>query len=762
MTLETPKGVAVSIKETKVHLLEGYAEANAGIFACGGTQDGFFCMARIFGCSVISVRDLNGISTHERPQRPPNSLKFIGFLGSTFSRFRSSLATLSRMSTRKPSIPIPAVHSSVSPDAFVERMVVRWRSFDLEVSDELRTSWRRMAEAFGYATLDGMGLAEPMGDRSNVWRALQLPTGTGKTQGTALYAAMLADKNRQAEPDQPKSGILFVTALIKEADKFAAMVNDLAGYKCAAARHSDTATSVSFDKLADYDVLAITHQAYLTALGHELDGEDYGKLSDYLKLVSGRRVLTVVDESISNLVWTALVSEQDLLLSLAGAIHEVRAEFSWLVNDVHQLRDAIGKTTELLERPTSAKQLWRNGRSTPEWNERKADIERLGRALRDVLKPLLSPHTKKASWITEHVNKTLEAYRALGDGYGLAVRKGRRFFFGTSRLMLPDEMPGPVVLDATASQQPLWGLLGAKAAVLPAVSGTRSYANLTLSVARLRGIGKTSMEECNKGFVDQALASLPRGQEQAATFLCVHKGLEAKLKAGALNKEGVQVDHWGNIDGRNDWKDCSRGVFLGLPYFPPEWPKMVKLAVHAAHHNATETDQLLIGLPDRLKVSDDELSDARIAAALVQAINRIRCRKVIDSYGNCPAAEAFVTLPPGRRGDRILSRLKLELPGVKTARWEFAPSDELSVSKAEYAEGLLAAVRDLGQGEYLLDDVTQPLALTPSQRKNLGRALSNKEHPLSRSVAELDVVFQPGRGRGNKARLIVSRHMDAD
>ena len=221
----------------------------------------------------------------------------------------------------------------------------------------------------------------------------------------------------------------------------------------------------------------------------------------------------------------------------------------------------------------------------------------------------------------------------------------------------------------------------------PAVSGTRSYANLKLNVARLQGTGKTSMEERNKDFVDQALASLPRSHEQATTFLCVHKGLEGKLKAGTLNQKGVQIDHWGNIDGRNDWKDCSRGVFLGLPYLPPEWPKMMKLAVHAAHHNATETDRLLIGLPDRLQVSDDELSDARIAAALVQAINRIRCRKVIDSYGNCPAAEAFVTLPPGQRGDRILSRLKLELPGVKTARWEFTPSDELSVPKAEYAEG---------------------------------------------------------------------------
>ena len=661
------------------------------------------------------------------------------------------------MSIRKPSTPFPVVYPpSVSPEVFVERMVDRWRSFDLEVSDELRKSWRGMAEAFGYAMLDGMKLAPALGDHGNVWRALQLPTGTGKTQGTALYAAMLADKNRHAEPGQPKSGILFVTALIKEANEFAAAVNDLAGYRCAVARHSDPKTSVSFDTIADFDVLAITHQAYLTALGHEMKGEDYGRLPDYLAFNSGRRILTIVDESISNLVWSGLVSEQDLLLSLAGATREVRTEYPWLLNDIDRLRDAIGKNADLLDQPQPARQLWRNGRRTPEWRERKADIERLRRALRDNLKPLLSPHTKKTSWITEHVNRTLETYKALGDGYGLAVKKGTSVFFGTSRLVLPDEMPGPVVLDATAFQHPIWGLLGAKAKVFPSVSGTRSYANLTLHVARLRGIGKSSMQERDKSFVDQALASLPRVREQVSIFLCTHKGLRAKLNVDALSAKGVLVDHWGNIDGRNDWKDCDRVVLLGLPYLPPEWPKLVKLAVHAARHKATEADRLTIGLPDRLQVPDAEISDAQIAAALVQGINRIRCRKVIDREGNCPVAEAFITLPPGQKGDRILSRLKSELPGVKATRWQFVPNDELSVPKAKYAEDLLAAVKALGRGDHPLDQVTQPLSLSSSQQKNLRRVLSDKAHPLSQRMAELGVVFKPGRGRGNKATLSVS------
>ena len=56
------------------------------------------------------------------------------------------------------------------------------------------------------------------------WRILQPPTGTGKTQGTCLYAALQADLNRHAETPV---GILIVTRTILQADEIAATTNAL-------------------------------------------------------------------------------------------------------------------------------------------------------------------------------------------------------------------------------------------------------------------------------------------------------------------------------------------------------------------------------------------------------------------------------------------------------------------------------------------------------------------------------------------------------
>ena len=635
-------------------------------------------------------------------------------------------------------------------------MADRWRSFDLEVTDELCMSWRGMAEAFGFAMLDGMGMADTLGDRSNVWRALQLPTGTGKTQGTALYAAMLAEKNRQAKPDQPKSGILFVTALIKEANKFVATVNGITNYPCAAARHSDATTSVSFEAIADYDVLAITHQAYLSALGHELDGADYGRLPDYLALKSGRRLLTIIDERISNLVWTGRISEQDVLLALAGATRKVREAHPWLHDDLDRLRDAIGKTDEIKDEAKKAAVLWREGRSSADWQIHKTSIRAFSAALKENLRSSPPQAFKVAKSFTGWFSHVMDTYQALGDGYGRAFERRGQLHFGTSRLILPDDMPGPVVLDATATQEPLWALLGDKVRITPAVPEVRNYSRLTLHVARIDGVGKNAMSERKPSVVGKALKSVPPMADGSDTFLCVHKVLEDKLDSEALKNDGVLVDHWGNIDGRNDWKDCGRAMLLGLSFPPQEWPMMVKLAALTATQVANEADVLTIGAPDRFAITDTEFIAARTTASIVQAINRIRCRQVIDADGNCPQAEAYVTLPIGDRGAQILERLKTELPGVKIASWGFHPDDEQSIPWQGYLEQLLKAAQALSPGDHPFAAVAQSAGLNKNHERSLKCQLGKGEGPAFEALVERGIRYRKGsKGRGNAACLTI-------
>ena len=85
------------------------------------------------------------------------------------------------------------------------------------------TLWRIMGEIFQLATV------EAASDVQSPWRILQPPTGTGKTQGTCVYAAMQAELNREAEGTLKPVGILIVTRLKEDADDIRKTINALAG-----------------------------------------------------------------------------------------------------------------------------------------------------------------------------------------------------------------------------------------------------------------------------------------------------------------------------------------------------------------------------------------------------------------------------------------------------------------------------------------------------------------------------------------------------
>ena len=76
----------------------------------------------------------------------------------------------------------------VTPEEFSAAMTRRWHSLGNTSSPKLQQLWAAMAAAFGRAVVDN----ETGNSR---WRVLEPPTGTGKTQGLSVYAALTIDKN---------------------------------------------------------------------------------------------------------------------------------------------------------------------------------------------------------------------------------------------------------------------------------------------------------------------------------------------------------------------------------------------------------------------------------------------------------------------------------------------------------------------------------------------------------------------------------------
>jgi hypothetical protein len=92
---------------------------------------------------------------------------------------------------------------------------------------------------------------------------LPLPTGSGKTQGTCLYASMQADLNAYAMDNLKPVGVVIITRLIEDADDIARQINELSGRVVAVAHH--TKNKADIVDVFNSDVLVICHQAFLNA-----------------------------------------------------------------------------------------------------------------------------------------------------------------------------------------------------------------------------------------------------------------------------------------------------------------------------------------------------------------------------------------------------------------------------------------------------------------------------------------------------------------
>jgi hypothetical protein len=221
---------------------------------------------------------------------------------------------------------------AINPDAFAGVVSACWKAYDNAPSDKLMTLWRIMASTYNAAVLSTYpdGPAELKGKVS----VLQPPTGSAKSLGAQVYAAMTARANL-SRPEGSRLGILILVREIETAREMAAEINkafysiapergptpDRAGQPCAIARHSKNAASVTLSELKAYDVVVVTHCAWLRALDYQRpEDSPWGETMEYMMEFGSnydRRRLVICDESLSSAVEAFSVT--------LGNIEEVRA-----------------------------------------------------------------------------------------------------------------------------------------------------------------------------------------------------------------------------------------------------------------------------------------------------------------------------------------------------------------------------------------------------------------------------------------------------
>ncbi len=700
--------------------------------------------------------------------------------------------------------------ASLRPDDFARAMQAHWTNNLGNVSSPaLMSLWEMMGDTFNKAIEANPSTVNPFqtNNEEGKWLVLSPATGSGKTQGVRLYSAMQAVANL-TRPSEDKVGVLVVAREIEQADELAKDVQASFGEimpprtsnnkktlepqggimhnpAVALARHSQNASTVSLEDMRRADVLVVTHAAYVQALD-KLSQDIQDRWSSLIEWEHGQRRLVVVDETVSNLVESYRL-ELDYLSRTVGEIgQDVKDRFpgqtKLLEGVLAVLRTVRAKTkaeAKVVEDDEGNEvEVVTNRSDLAVWNadrQREPKIDRVWSEaikscdLSDFRKAVKEDRKKAEGWNWRHegglaqhrlrseaINNDLKSVQAICSRWAWYARSGKYDTINSSRLVLPEPFPLNVVcLDATAGQEVLWKLLGKERVVRPRPpEGVRSYANVTLNVARVSGggLGKEKMAEKGKARLARLIEHLNQrfeGQTDKKVFLVVHKAIEHLAKDHLLSFGKLSVAHWGSLDGKNDWSDHDTAVLFGLSYRSRVWANNLYQAINGRQD--TEWLQTNNDLRNEMEVK-------QLTAAIVQAINRIRCRRVTDDKGNCPESEVFIVLRKGSEGDAILQGIKDEMPGVVVKDdWSFQLDGErATIRKGSSHEGLITLMENApAYGEWSMSSIEREFSLTRKGAEKLRATLNDPSSPLSRRLTELGVTYVPqGYGRGFRASLV--------
>jgi hypothetical protein len=604
----------------------------------------------------------------------------------------------------------------VTPEEFAAAMTRRWHSLGNSSSNQLQQLWATMAATFNRAVAGNE-------TGSTKWRVLEPPTGTGKTQGLCVYAALTIAQNRTSPSPL---GILVVTRTISQAEETVAnireLVSDPADADRVRAKHSEA--KLHPFEMQGADVLVITHAAYTRAL-EGLQQAQYGLWEHYTNWTHGPRRLTIIDEALAGVVEENQVKADYIRFVLGFMDPTLRRQFPTQVEALERVSEVLDKIADLNADEAGscpARMVWRgvhDGRVRFPKVYEMGTLREAMAGIRYDLKALHKDSPYDRQRIANKVDRTLKDCEAILARWAYYYRKGEDHTFNSSMLLIPPGLPGPVILDATASQNFLWKLLGPRAEIAEVPPGTRNYANVTIHVARGSGLGKTKMTEKGKVRLPRLLANLEQTlAPDRKVLLCVHKRIQHTALSYEPNFAAYSVANWGAIDGRNDWNGHDTVVIFGLSYRDQIWSTNTFFALQGLQ------DTRWLERPSWGNYADvrQEMQRRQLTVSVIQTVNRVRCRRVIDGEGTCPPTDVFIVLPRGADGDAILSHLQEEMPGAVVVPWEFemdGPSER--VRRGSSHEALLALMGNRLPGETPMSFIKSELGLTPSGVRTCAR-----------------------------------------
>ncbi len=645
-------------------------------------------------------------------------------------------------------------------------------------------------------------------------RVVPMQTGTGKTQGLMLYVAMLcAHRTPERFP-----GALIITRKIEDAEYIAATISKLAKkynpkikQNVAFAHHSEQ-EDVPPVELCNYPVLVITHRSYEMSLQFQTRGDEYPamwlcreRFRPYLNwhyfnsnikgdtnlyrekqiLELPRRKLVVIDECIS-LVQAYSMTWKDANF-VYGRCLDAQRKFPEEVEAIKTYKDVLDRIHNQEQNsidkgfPERTERLLAWYPKRLEWTQHKDmdTIKQLVNKREKIILGYVSP--SRLSKLQQEVIKSVperdikrlkdmfSALKAFMNGFVYYSKLNYKETIHTAKKLLPRNFNGAVILDATATINAVYLLIPDNILEIVDVPSSRSYTRVNLYLSEGHMMGKRTMLKKAEGDVESFLQMIQDDErfDDKRILVVTHKKMREffdvqleQYKSVKFSKKRFAVTNWRRVEGSNEWRDFDTIFVFGLPYLPKSWAINNFFAL-AGVRTTNWLNMPLFRRNDKYFDKTDPLDalrEGQMAADIVQAINRVRCRKVIDGHGRCDPVDIYLPVKSIDAQFDFLNKVYCTMKGIKLhqKKWSFEMARK-DPFLGKYGPTLLVYLQNWdvdAEGREkrasiirheLCDENKKPIPTATWNR--LVASIKDDSTPLSKAVKKLKVKIARKRNR---------------
>ncbi len=547
---------------------------------------------------------------------------------------------------------LPIITKPVNPDIFCEKFSKKWLGYKNVVTPPLKETWMLNCIAMNNAIVSD----------SNIKYIVPAVTGSGKTEGIITYCTLL--------PEQIT--VIISTNLTAEADRIAESINTEANKTIAVASHSKS--KLSIDEVSDYQIVVVSHEFYRR---HHEGDKKWDQLGDRDLIILDEALYTMKEVSVSakeiqtviNLLteistWKRYIKNQELKRELILLV----TEYNFLV----QIQEHLGKGTKLINsEQMSGLKLSMLGLNIPKNTHIKDLFKDKYRTVKSILindknirynKVLTSlnsiTHDQQIRKIMLETLTKLETF--VGSQLYVTANQGQ---YSYHKVIDSTPKHSLVCFDATADINKFYDYRAEyhnDLIKVKRVESTRDYSTVNLYAA----ITKTGKSAINTTYIVDVMSNIRLGEK---TLIITHKANES-LFMNYINslfpEKHIEVSHWGALTGLNNWQDFDTCIISGLNHKPSSY--IQNRTIVSTNENTAFGDK-----QDYIR---NTISTTDIVSEIIQAINRIRVRRIVNIKGECLSANIYLTLPSSIDNKQYKDLILSEMPNINILDWKLPKS----------------------------------------------------------------------------------------